>query len=477
MNEAVIQFNYTTSPFSFTIYRTSTSEVLFTTGSHPIIFEPQYLRVKIDLPSNANIYGLGEHQRPVPPSLHTTRTFWSRDAYLIPTNTNLYGNHPIYFEHRTTGSHGVFLLNSNGMDVKINDTESVDSTTLEYNVIELSKQYAEVVGTTAEVPYWSFGFHQCRFGYTSFVDVANVITNYSAAEIPLETMWTDIDYMNGRRIFTVDPDYFPLPRMREIVDYLHAHDQHYVFMTDPANGEPIVRYERNKVRTTKYDTPESLCTVASRCQHIFLFLDVVQSFPVFGEASGAISVHPLAFILFVTTLKDAFKDYLPSTKNFDLSDHGARGKRLDDIMCIDSHSYPPGDASTPSFSETSTRVGMGSMSNYAQSQHLRSTSGLVDSRKLGYTGTLWKKLEVGDIVLLKDNEQVPADVVLATLDPDGTCYLEAKTWTERRIVNHGHPEPPHQNLYLYHGVLRYKDPATGERKQEPVSMNELLLRG
>ncbi|KAE9385783.1 hypothetical protein BT96DRAFT_949592 [Gymnopus androsaceus JB14] len=245
-SEAAIQFNYTTSPFSFTIYRTSTSEVLFTTGSHPIIFEPQYLRVKTDLPSNSNIYGLGEHSDPFRlPTYNTTRTFWSRDAYLIPTNTNLYGNHPIYFEHRTTGSHGVFFLNSNGMDVKINDTESVDSTTLEYNVIggvldfyflagsaddpvELSKQYAEVVGTPAEVPYWSFGFHRC------FVDVANVITNYSAAEIPLETMWTDIDYMDGRRIFTVDPDYFPLLRMREIVDYLHAHDQHYVLMTDPA---------------------------------------------------------------------------------------------------------------------------------------------------------------------------------------------------------------------------------------------------
>ena len=40
-------------------------------------------------------------------------------------------------------------------------------------------------------------------------------------------MWTDIDYMQGRRIFTVDPDYFPLDRVRDIVDYLHQHDQKY----------------------------------------------------------------------------------------------------------------------------------------------------------------------------------------------------------------------------------------------------------
>lgn len=63
--------------------------------------------------------------------------------------------------------------------------------------------------------------------YLDFVDVAGVITNYSAANIPLETMWTDIDYMDRRRIFTLDPDYFPLDRMREIVDYLHDHDQQY----------------------------------------------------------------------------------------------------------------------------------------------------------------------------------------------------------------------------------------------------------
>ncbi|KAG6902075.1 hypothetical protein C0995_004774 [Termitomyces sp. Mi166 len=260
---AAIQFNYTASPFSFSIYRTGSNEVLFSTASHPLIFEPQYLRVKTNLPSNANIYGLGEHSNPFRlPTENTTLTLWSRDAYGIPVGTNLYGNHPVYFEHRTTGTHGVFLLNSNGMDIKLTNA---GGTALEYNVIggvldfyflagnttdptEVAKQYAEIVGTPAEVPYWSFGFHQCRFGYTDFVDVADVISNYSAAGIPLETMWTDIDYMDKRRIFTVDPSYFPLNRMRDIVSYLHSHDQKYILMTDPAvaytPGEDYGTYNR-----------------------------------------------------------------------------------------------------------------------------------------------------------------------------------------------------------------------------------------
>ncbi|KAJ3994049.1 galactose mutarotase-like domain-containing protein, partial [Lentinula boryana] len=182
-SSAAIQFNYTTSPFSFMIYRTSTNETLFTTASHPLIFEPQYLCVKTALPRNANIYGLGDHSDSFRlPTFNTTRTLWSRDAYGIPTGTNLYSNHPIYFDHRTTGTHGVFLLNSNGMDIKINDTESTDgNATLEYNVLggvldfyflagseddplEVSKQYAEIVGTPAEVPYW----HQTQTQHLSF---------------------------------------------------------------------------------------------------------------------------------------------------------------------------------------------------------------------------------------------------------------------------------------------------------------------
>lgn len=81
--------------------------------------------------------------------------------------------------------------------------------------------------------------------WLDYIEVANVITNYSAAGIPLETMWTDIgklsllcdvdlstycrelDYMFKRRIFTMDPDYFPPARMREIIDHLHKYDQRY----------------------------------------------------------------------------------------------------------------------------------------------------------------------------------------------------------------------------------------------------------
>ena len=47
-------------------------------------------------------------------------------------------------------------------------------------------------------------------------------------------MWTDIDYMELRRVFTLDPERFPLELVRELVSYLHEHQQQYIVMVDPA---------------------------------------------------------------------------------------------------------------------------------------------------------------------------------------------------------------------------------------------------
>ena len=125
--------------------------------------------------------------------------FWNRDAYGTPTGGNLYGHHPIYFDHRgSSGTHGVFLLSASGMDVKI---DSNDGQYLEYNTIggivdlyflagpsprEVSAQYADISGFPVMQPYWGFGFHQCKYGYRDVFMVAEIVANYSLASIPLE---------------------------------------------------------------------------------------------------------------------------------------------------------------------------------------------------------------------------------------------------------------------------------------------------
>ncbi|KAJ6535649.1 hypothetical protein B0H19DRAFT_1271380 [Mycena capillaripes] len=72
----------------------------------------------------------------------------------------------------------------------------------------------------------------------------------------------------------------------------------------------------------------------------------------------------------------------------------------------------------------------------SQSTHLYPPSVVPDpNTRTGpaqWTRTLWKRLEVGDLVLLRDNEKVPADLIALTIsDPDGNRYLETKTLDTR----------------------------------------------
>lgn len=136
------------------------------------------------------------------------------------------------------------------MNVNINTTpgNSGPETSLEYNTIggvldfyflagpdpaDVSRQYADVVGLPAMVPYWSLGFHQCKYGWPNLDHVKEVVANYSKANIPVETLWGDIDYMDHRQDFTVDPQNFPLQKMRDFVTELHQSGQRYVMMLDP----------------------------------------------------------------------------------------------------------------------------------------------------------------------------------------------------------------------------------------------------
>ena len=116
-------------------------------------------------------------------------------------------------------AHGVLLMSSNGMDVSI----SAKNDELTFKVIggiidlyvfvgsspkDVVSQFTDVVGKPMMFPYWTLGFHNCKYGYTSIDQVESVVANYQAAGINLDTQWMDIDYMEAYRDFTTDPTNF-----------------------------------------------------------------------------------------------------------------------------------------------------------------------------------------------------------------------------------------------------------------------------
>jgi alpha-glucosidase len=227
----------------------ATTEPIFIL-SKMLVFQDQYLEFVLGTPPDtAALFGVGESTRATQRlQANSTYTLWNTDIASAVFDVSLYGTHPFLIQVSATGkASGILFMNSNAMDISVFNSDSMGNSVGVQStggVIDLYvfagptpadvvKQFLEVVGKPAMVPYWSLGFHNCKWGYVNTSEVVDVVANYSAANIPLETQWVDIDYMHAYLDFTLDPVNFPESEMTALVENLHTNDQHFVPIVDP----------------------------------------------------------------------------------------------------------------------------------------------------------------------------------------------------------------------------------------------------
>ncbi|XP_069807724.1 lysosomal alpha-glucosidase [Dendropsophus ebraccatus] len=241
-NNTQYDVQITPDPFSLVVKRKSNGQEVLNTGLAPLLFADQFLQISTSLPSHY-LYGLGEHLTSINLNTDWSRiTFWNRD--IMPMKeANLYGTHPFYLAVEKDGSaHGVFLLNSNAMDVLLQPAPALTWRTiggiLDFYVFlgpepkSVIRQYHETIGLPFMPPFWSLGFHICRWGYSTSDMTEEVVRNMSKANMPLDVQWNDIDYMDKYRDFTYDKKRFSnYPNM---VTGFHAQGVKYVMIVDPA---------------------------------------------------------------------------------------------------------------------------------------------------------------------------------------------------------------------------------------------------
>jgi len=210
-----------------------------------LVFQEQYLQFTLQKPNNiVASYGFGESSR-LTQHLEedTIYTLWNTDFPAASFNHSAYGFHPMVVQVTEDGlAHGVLFMNGYGMDVTMGESsiglQAIGGIVDIYifsgaTPSEVVSQYLEVVGRPSLIPYWSLGFHNCRWGYESISEISEIVSNYSSAGIPLETQWFDIDYMDKYKDFTVDPINFPASGMKSFIDTLHENIQHFVPIVDP----------------------------------------------------------------------------------------------------------------------------------------------------------------------------------------------------------------------------------------------------
>ncbi|KAL5734266.1 hypothetical protein ACOSP7_032127 [Xanthoceras sorbifolium] len=158
---------------------------------------------------------------------------------------------------------------------------------------------------------------------------------------------------------------------------INEEDARLVYVNDPFNTNERFEFAGNSVRTGKYSLftflPKNLFEQFHRVAYIyFLVIAVLNQIPQLAVFGRGASILPLAFVLLVTAVKDAYEDY--------------RRHRSDKI------------------------------------ENNRLASVLVNDQ---FQLKKWKDIRVGEIIKIHANETLPCDMVLLSAsDPTGVAYVQ-----------------------------------------------------
>ncbi|XP_011034150.1 PREDICTED: phospholipid-transporting ATPase 3 [Populus euphratica] len=206
-----------------------------------------------------------------------------------------------------------------------------------------------------------------------------------------------------------------------------------------------VRFKGNSISTTKYNIftffPKGLFEQFRRVANCYFLMISILSMTPISPVNPVTNVVPLTMVLLVSLIKEAFEDW----------------KRFQNDMVINN-----------------TLIDV-----------------LQDEK---WVAVPWKKLQVGDIIRVKQDGFFPADLLfLASTNADGVCYVETanldgetnlkirkaleRTWDyltpEKAAEFKGEVqcEQPNNSLYTFTGNLMF------QKQTLPLSPNQILLRG
>ncbi|MCH2199919.1 MAG: glycoside hydrolase family 31 protein [Flavobacteriales bacterium] len=169
---------------------------------------------------------------------------WGTDEYGYGKERDpLYKNIPFYTAIHNGLSYGIFFDNSFKLFFDFaserQSTCSFWSHGGEMNYyfiygpkpLEVVERYANLTGKPELPPLWALGFHQCKWSYYPESTVREICSGFRERQIPCDAIYLDIDYMDGYRCFTWDPERFPEPT--KMVDELLKDGFKTVAIIDP----------------------------------------------------------------------------------------------------------------------------------------------------------------------------------------------------------------------------------------------------
>ncbi|XP_001355295.2 neutral alpha-glucosidase AB [Drosophila pseudoobscura] len=229
-------------------------------------YGPEAVALDFSFPAAEVLFGIPEHADSFvlkstsgtdPYRLYNLDVF----EYVVDSKMALYGSVPVIYGHGAQRTAGVYWQNAaeTWVDIQTSETNVVSSLVnfvsgsrktpppgahfisesgivdafilLGPKPLDVFKQYAALTGTHELPQLFSLAYHQSRWNYNDERDVTAVSAKFDEFNIPMDTMWLDIEYTDGKRYFTWDKFKFPQPLT--MIKNLTELGRHLVVIIDP----------------------------------------------------------------------------------------------------------------------------------------------------------------------------------------------------------------------------------------------------
>ncbi|KAF9277994.1 hypothetical protein BGZ88_000862 [Linnemannia elongata] len=232
------------------------------------------------------------------------------------------------------------------------------------------------------------------------------------------------------------------------------------------NGLPKLTFGSNRINTAKYTTltflPKNLFEQFRRVANMFfLFMAIIQLTPIFTVGSPFLTVFPLCFVVGVTAIKDGFEDYkrhvedrnfnqrlclqlknvvnynyptaayMAAQKNKSLPARawaglvrGVSNTTMTTLRALKLSKKPPPQDNFPQLDLNQLDIDPSNVQQQTQNDAANDSS---TGPQPEFVKEQWHNLRVGDFIMLKNNQAVPADaIILSTSEAEGSCFIETK---------------------------------------------------
>ena len=207
-----------------------------------VVKTEEQLQFEYTLENEEKVYRLGENVRGINKRGWIYKSCCADEPNHVEDRTSLYASHNflvldggkeqfgVFFDYPGIITFDVGYTHLNELKITLSEPDADVYVMTGESILDIVKQFRQLIGRSYIPPKWAFGYQQSRWGYMNEDDIREVVKGHREKKIPLESIYMDIDYMERFKNFTVNQERFP--DFPEFVKEMKAQHIHLVPIID-----------------------------------------------------------------------------------------------------------------------------------------------------------------------------------------------------------------------------------------------------